>query len=329
MTIRELRILPPFAISRLGSADEPMENYVLEDEPERPLAFRRIVGAETLIVDEATGEICHSYVPTNVTFQVGDKIRPVAPFLELFAVVSDASGVEWLKAVDADLLNGLGLEGSTVEWRVNVANRKVVRRTGDPNDGVTADTGWFSDHDVHRLHGHSKNFIDETVHIDFGEARFIRPNAAYPGLRLRFHPAKGLIYGPHGVKDDIIPDARKVYDTKKGKWYHFDQNMTENETLPPSLYAIDPPAPTWLNDNVAVSRGYLDDACDGFVEVRLTSPKGKHFSASARVCAGPPAVVPDSAFVRTLADDLDQVLNGPKVSDDEPYYVTRDRAFSD
>ena len=43
----------------------------------------------------------------------------------------------------------------------------------------------------------------------------------------------------------------------------------DNETLPPSLFAIDPPAPSWLYDNDAISRGYFDDACDGFVEVRI------------------------------------------------------------
>ncbi len=46
MTIRELRILPPFAIGRLGSAKEPLDNYTIEDDPNHPLGFRRIRGAE-------------------------------------------------------------------------------------------------------------------------------------------------------------------------------------------------------------------------------------------------------------------------------------------
>lgn len=32
-TIKGLRILPPFAIARLGSADDPMDNYTIELEP--------------------------------------------------------------------------------------------------------------------------------------------------------------------------------------------------------------------------------------------------------------------------------------------------------
>ena len=33
-TIKELRILPPFAIGRLGSAPDPLDNYTIETEVE-------------------------------------------------------------------------------------------------------------------------------------------------------------------------------------------------------------------------------------------------------------------------------------------------------
>jgi hypothetical protein len=46
----------------------------------------------------------------------------------------------------------------------------------------------------------------------------------------------------------------------------------------------------------------------------------------ARICAAPPAMVPDSMFVRTLADDLEQVIHGPEVASDEAPEVTRARA---
>ena len=55
-----------------------------------------------------------------------------------------------------------------------------------------------------------------------------------------------------------------------------------SETLPPSLYAIVPPAPCWLNDNIAVSRGYFDDACDGIVEVRLKGRPGRRAPVGGR-----------------------------------------------
>ena len=107
--------------------------------------------------------------------------------------------------------------------------------------------------------------------------------------------------------------ARKSKDSVTKKWREHlgwppDFN---NETVPPDLFAIEPPAPSWLFDNRAISRGYLDDACDGFVEVHLALPGGRKLDATARICAAPPAMAPDSLFVRSLADDLDQAVHGP------------------
>lgn len=317
-TIKELRILPPFAIGRLGSAPDPLDNYTIVTDAEQPLGFRTIAPAETLTVDEATGEITGSHMPKKMQFKQDGRIRPVAPFLEVFALTESDELVPLTEGMLAD---------SKLAWRVSVANRKVVRRTRSEADRVAADTGWFSDHAPRPLKGHCENFISSAAFIDFGSARFIRPNRKYPQIRLRFTPAKGLIYGPQGVEDPVVPFERAVYDHGKGRgtWYKFESHG-EDETVPPSLFAIEPPAPSWLNDNVAISRGYLDDACDGFVEVSLTLPGGKVLTAMARVCASPPAVVPDSLFVRSLADDLEQVIHGPTVANDEPPEVTQARA---
>ncbi len=338
MKIRELRILPPFAIGRLGSAKEPQENYTIADDPDQPFGYRKIVPAKTLKVRESTGEIASATIPKTISFKIDGKIRPVAPFLEVFALLEkprkDKSGSEELVPLDSALLRKLGSSPAKVEWRVSVANRKVMRRTGNPDDMVAAKTGWFSDHDSHILLGSCKNFI-RGGRINFGHVRFIRPNKKFGEIRLRFTPANGLIYGPHRKidptthePDPVIPPERAIYDASKD-WVGFgkDPDKVANQTMPPSLYAIEPPAPSWLNHNIAVSRGYLDDACDGFVEVRLTLPTGKPLTATARICAAPPAVVPDSLFIRSLADDLEQVIYGPEVAKDEPYEVTRDRAL--
>jgi hypothetical protein len=197
------------------------------------------------------------------------------------------------------------------------------------------------------------NFISRAACIEFGHVRYIKPNDRFPQIRLRFLPAQGLIYGPNNPpppspesdplreldKPYDVPAERCIYDTRKGKWCGFMvaegidnadpdyRGKFMNETMPPSLFASVPPAPPWLHGNVAVSRGYLDDACDGLVEVRLTPKKGKPLTASARITAGPPAMVPDSLFLRNLADDLDQVIHGPAIPPDEPEEVTRVRAI--
>jgi hypothetical protein len=355
MNIRELRILPPLTIARVGSAPEPVVNYTVHDNPDQPLDFRPLVAQETLVVAEQTGEIAGSFVPTEITFKDAEqRIRPVAPFLEVFVLTDD----DEIVPLTRDLLRQAGVGPEAISWNVSVANRKVARRTNDNRDTVAAESGWFSNHESHLLQGHCPNFISKAACIDFGQVRYVRPNRAFPQIRLRFTPAQGLIYGPNHppkvvpeVQPDlylepekcyVIPPERSIYDTKKGRWCGFmvdsridnaDPNYGntkatfQNETLPPSLFAAVPPAPPWLHGNIAESRGYFDDVCDGIVQVRLKLTKGEPLVASARITSGPPAMVPDSLFLRNLADDLDQVLHGPSVPPDEPEEVTRARAI--
>jgi hypothetical protein len=67
-----------------------------------------------------------------------------------------------------------------------------------------------------------------------------------------------------------------------------------------------------------MSRGYLDDSCDGIVRVRVDLD-GRSVSAFGRVAAGPPTYAPDAVPIRTVADELEQALFGPTV---DPATVT-------
>ncbi len=365
MKIKALRILPPIAIARLGSAPEPLVNYSIERDPEHPLDFHRITGAPTFVVDPASGEIMRAFTPDTVAFKDvnpadgSERIRPVAPFLEIWAL----AGGQWV-ALTTELLRENKLSPADVHWQVTVANRKVSRRTADPHDEVSAATPRFSNHEAQPLRGHCRNFITPQAFIDFGRVQYIKPTAAHPEIRLRFTPGEGQIYGPKlsaqelkklygddvasGTLDAVWhpPPERAIYDPTKG-WFKFENDhpieppkhkaapptgvelarLQARETLPPSLYSIVPPGPCWLHDNVAVSRGYFDDTCDGLVEVSLRLPDGTDLGAAARICSGPPAVVPDTVFLRTLADDLEQVIFGPWVPSDETEEATQERAL--
>lgn len=364
MKIKALRILPPIAIGRLGSASEPLVSYEIEADPQHPLDLHRIKGATTFKVDAATGEIVEAFVPEVVSFketrtvdgQAVEHIRPVAPFLEVWAQVDEE---QWVP-LTTDLLRENGLTAGDVQWQVSVANRKVARRTANPNDEVSAKTPRFSTHAPQRLAGHCQNFISADSVIEFGQVQFIKPTPAHPEIRLRFTPGPGKIYGPKLDAEEMArtygkdweqtvwqpPAEQAIYDAKKG-WFRFEafkpvkpakrgadaangvelERLLARETLPPSLYSIVPPGPCWLNDNVAISRGYFDDTCDGVVEVRLKLASGEQFEAAARICSGPPAVVPDTVFLRTLADDLEQVIYGPWVPTGESEAETRERAL--
>jgi len=347
--IRELRILPPLVIGRLGSGEEPLDNFSIETDSNETLGYRKIVPARTLHVDDATGEISSASVPASIEFKTKDgKIRPVAPFVEVWARVDEA---DHFVPLTTQLLRAEGLEPKDVRWKVTVENRKVERRTGHVEDRVSAATDGFSDHDKKALHGHCPHFVSPESFVDFGTVRYIKPNEAHPEIRLRFTPARGLIYGPKLTPQEIAElraasgisnlhvvekEELAVYD-KKGGWWNFsipaevrnaDPDFKEfyNETQPPALFAINLPAPCWLNGNVAVSRGFLDDACDGVVEVSLAVGAGAPLTARGRIVAAPPALVPDSLFVRSLADDLDQAIFGPDVPADEDAKVTQARA---
>lgn len=307
----ELRILPPFAISRLGPSPDPMDNYqlVIGD----PIGTRRIEADETLLVHPRTGEITARKPPFPVNFRDAEyRIRPICPFVEVWARFA---GEENLVPLTTEILSEFGLGPDAVKWSVHVANIKAYRRTNDLNDRIEAKTGVFSDHSAHELRGECKNFFDKKF-LPLGSARYIKPNEQFPEIRLRFTPAAGHVYGPPpegGGPDPNIVD--EVYDPAKGKWRgYFDPQDVKKDmvacrrtTNPNNIYAG-----KGLDDGRQISYGYLDDECDGLIEVELTVNK-VNLSAFGRVAAGPPTFAPDSMPVRTVADELEQAMFGPEV----------------
>jgi len=309
MTILEIRILPPLAVARLGSSPEPLENYELV--VDLPLGHRRISPSETLRVDRTTGEITEAYVPRELRFRDGDRVRPVAPFLEVFARTSP----NVLEPLTVDHLQAEGLSPSDLRWSVTLGNVKAFRRTGNVDDKITA-TASFSDHARYPLEGECKNFLRGKT-LPLGIAQYIRPTKSFPEIRLRYTPATGLVYGasarraiadgPNGAvtEPDPVLDGRIIYDESKDWKGYFDKG-DPTETNPGAIYA------GYNGVNGQTSWGYLDDECDGIVSVELTLG-GKTLRAFARIGAGPPSFAPDGLPIRTVADELEQAMFGPEV----------------
>ncbi len=303
MTIRALRILPPFVIARLGSSPEPLENYDVRVAQRDPLGFREIHGALTFVVDRDTGSIRRSYTPESIRFKdAHGRVKPVAPFLEVWADV-DGTLVPLTKALLAREKASI----EDIEWRAQVGNQKAFRRTGQARDRINADTGWFTGHKPETLLGQCANFVARKT-LPFGDVQFIRPSKDFPEIRLRFTPAKGLIYGgtdPRTRPEDV---ADAIYDSGRGSWSGYSDSDANPSTI------ITNPSPIYANvgDARSTSRGYLDDECDGIVEMRIAK---LNLAAFARFGAGPPDYAPDSFPVRTMADELEQILLGPEVSD--------------
>jgi hypothetical protein len=304
--IRELRILPPVAIGRFGSAPTPLDNYDAVVDPERPLGYRELRPMETLEVDVASGEIARTFVPERIAFTEDGRVRPVAPFLELWALTDGGE----LEPLTTALLEAEGAAPADVRWRARAANLKVFRRTGVADDRVEADTGEFSDNAQRPLTGECANFLAGKA-IPLGAVQYVKPTAAHPEIRLRFTPAAGHVYGasnigtPDGPPDggDDVVDV--VYDADRGGWTRHADGA--GSTAPGGIYYGRRVGGRW------VSYGYLDDGCDGILRAELTLG-GRTLAAEARFAAGPPTYAPDSAPVRSVADELEQALLGPEVT---------------
>jgi hypothetical protein len=172
---------------------------------------------------------------------------------------------------------------------------------------------------LHPLLGKSPNFWRGRS-IALGSVQYIEPTEDFPEIRLRFTPAGGHVYGssletpPPGKPDD--PNLYEiVYNAKSGGWLGYTELSTTEGTAkltaPSTIYASD------SMDGNAVSKGYLDDECDGIVYVQLDTHGAPLPPAYARIGAGPPAYAPDSFPVRTVADELEQALLGTSVGADE------------
>ena len=194
-----LAILPPIAIARLGSSEQPVDAYDLEADPVNPLGYRRIVPQLSLHVDPGTGEVTETYIPAEIQFRDKTGIHPVAPFFEVHARMEDGS----VYPLTQQMLDENGLKPSNVAWTVEVANLKVFRRTGKDDDKVVAEV-ITSNHDIQPLEGKAENFLPGK-YIPFGHVRYLKPT---PGtsesskIRLRFTPATGKVYGGSQFKHD-------------------------------------------------------------------------------------------------------------------------------
>lgn len=323
MPIQELRILPPLAVGRLGAASEPLAAFDLVVDPARPLDFRCIVPQTTLVVDEVSGEITKSHVPERIHFKDADQqIRPVAPFLEVFAITSEQPGE--LQPLTVDLLAQDGLTLSDLHWQVELANIKLFRRTGDVNDKITVSLDALQQHARVALLGACANFLPGRT-LPLGHVQFIKPTLAHPEIRLRFTPAAGRVYGSSlkrhtdadtEVDDPVIRDASQVlYDDRKGSWRGYKEASGPTASYPSPTNPAQIFAGYSDANGMQNSWGYLDDECDGFVRVVLQRHDGTQLTAKGHIGAGPPAFAPDTLPVRVISDELEQILYGTKVAE--------------
>jgi hypothetical protein len=129
-TIRRLFFTPPIAVARLGASTTPMEAFDWVVGDPHTIAETRVRPVWTLDVD-AQGAVTPR-MPDTLIVRDGPLQRPVAPFLELWAMVGDGAPSQWLpQPVTPALLAANGAAEAQLSFRVTALNRKASRRTGN------------------------------------------------------------------------------------------------------------------------------------------------------------------------------------------------------
>ena len=318
--ITGIHFRPPLAFARLGGAASPMDNYVWRDDPTLHGSARTVVEPALTLEVLADGSVL-PVMPSVIRFRQDGKLRPVAPFFELWATVTRAADEEQPGRTEtvpltATLLGDAGGRLSAVVYRVAVTNRKAARRTGDDGDsfGATAEARGdnFTPQPLRAAspaRSDGTSLVSPDRPIPLGSFQVIRPIAVPDSavdldvLRIRFTPAAGEVYGPStavrgddprtGRSYEMVPKANRVLNPAS-RWLQHRREDTD-------------PQPSDTYDGAELestqSWGVVDDTCDGTVAVTMVVGK-RMLSATARVCVGPPDYAPDRRPFLSLADDL-------------------------
>lgn len=325
VTLREVWLLPPLGIARLGTSPVPCPNFHWgpNDVSPRGTGKTTVVPAETLEV-AADGTVT-SHVPQQIAFRDAAGIRPVCTFFEVHGRWSRAGDEDDSGPITASLLEEAGVRLEDVTWTVEVANTKAYHMTLSQGDRVTARVEIRGDDTVvHDLLGRSAGdgaqpLVLADAPVPFGAVQVTKAAGEFPELRLRFTPAAGHVYAPTDLADRSdaypIPDDRRILNPQ-AEWVGF--SLTNDaRTNPSGLFAT---------DDQGRSLGFVDDVCDGIVHCTIPGLP----PARARVAVGPPRYAPDRRPFVSLADGFADRVQRLEVSDpdfaaaDSTTYEVRD-----
>jgi len=339
-TIQRIFINPPIAIARLGGSTSPQSSYRWVQAPNPHSTGETTIEPDWTLQMRSEGSV-EPVLPDSLQFRDGGLIRPVCPFLELWASVGakGAAPAKWKDVpVTPDLLakNGLSLKDLTIT--IDARNSKASRRTGKPQlqfgtfPKLKVSAEEFAPVPILASSPPSvpaeERMIPPGKNIPLGFFQVIRsrtqpaPNVNQPWtqlenglskvnvevIRFRFTPARGHFYGP--------PFAAKLHrsDENGGLFAPVDptraflnakagwQNARADSTSP------DQPADTYDGADIREngpnpSLGVVDDTCEARIEVTLQLPNSS-LGAAANVFVSPPDFAPDRRPFLSLADEL-------------------------
>ena len=188
--IRELRILPPLAIARFGAAADADGQLRRRRRPRATARLPQLRPAETLEVDERPARSRGRSCPTPGRRSPRTAWSGRSRRSSRCGRSPTTSELEPLTAAAAR--PATRPRSADVRWRVQVANLKVFRRTGDEADRVEADSGEFTDHARARAGGARARTSGPASRSPSAACSSSGPTDEHPEIRLRFTPGAGI-----------------------------------------------------------------------------------------------------------------------------------------
>ena len=343
----EIFFLPPMAVARVGSSDEPVEAYDWADDRSAHGGTQTIVTPALTFEVLADGSL-RPYLPELIHFKEEDgRIRPVAPFFELWGrFQSSRDGTEYESPLTSRVLHDLRVDRRNLTVRITATNQKAARRAQTPACGFTARAVLAgNDYGAHELWASSRHTPGETplvlpdAPIHVGRLQVIRPvervetvggnQVDLSVVRVRFTPPRGKVYGPPtAVTGPASPVPPGLWDAPQSDYGDVftivdpADRILSDKTAYSNDYAwgtgrYEDPQPQDGYDGADVGTfrawGTVDDTTDALLEADLNW-QGQRFYASARIFTGPPDFSPDRRPFFSIADDLaDRDLPVPTV----------------
>ncbi|MEM7422389.1 MAG: hypothetical protein AAF334_01630 [Pseudomonadota bacterium] len=338
-----IRFDPPMAVARVGGAQRPVDAYHWQQatNPHRGVQTR-IVPAPTLEqvqIGEQDGRPQYSLrvtQPEHIEFKDSEgRIRPVAPFFELWAAVQDGvtGDVRQIPVNDA-FLESVGASRKDVWFRVTAANRKAELRVKAANCAAVARVEFLADdyarHALDAISPHTEGqvpMVPADHPLPLGHVQTFSPGnpqavpeARLDQIRVRFTPGKGETYGPpqatEAVASPLAPGDFEPESTQYGRIHAMTrpENRFFNQDNPFPGFNFRTggtakwPTPMDSYDGARVGDGnawgLIDDTCDLIIECQFTA-QGTVYAAHARAFAGPPDFAPDRRPFYSIKDELD------------------------
>ena len=233
MPIQAILFNPPICVARVGESTVPMDAFSWFAGGDPHVIGETQIKPEWTLDVQSDGSVAPR-MPDRFTLKDEGKIRPVAPFIEVWCDVGDdGDETNWTRRpLTTSLLRENNLNIANITFTVIAMNRKVTRRTGVASHryGTFQPVSVRGDeHTPQTLRGTSPPpgpgetpLIPVDRFIPMGSVQVIRPGTQpaetdnvlwardvnVETVRIRVTPPRGEFYGPPGSEQAVEPFSR-------------------------------------------------------------------------------------------------------------------------